>query len=356
MATFQRNFPAFRERGSVHGLEFTLIRKDGATFPVLVNATAARDADGRYVRSLSTMVDMSERERAERALRESEERYRSLFEDNHAVMLLINPESGAITDANPAACAWYGWIREEMLAMRIDQINTLSSAAVRAEMESAREEAGALLLQTPTGRRHDPRRGSLQRADQAAGQDAALLPGPRHHCAQAGGSGDPSPQRRARATRRLADGATHRGHQGARGLRLLGLARPARAAARHRRLQRHGPGGRRRRPRARGRAPPAARARGRATHEPPHRRSTGPVAAGAPRAHPRAGRRERARPRGRRRAARGARGQGGQGGHRAGHGGRRRPTPAARDPVQPPRQRLEAVSYTHLTLPTIYSV
>jgi len=138
MATFQRNFPAFRERGSVHGLEFTLIRKDGATFPVLVNATAARDADGRYVRSLSTMVDMSERERAERALRESEERYRSLFEDNHAVMLLINPESGAITDANPAACAWYGWIREEMLAMRIDQINTLSSAAVRAEMESAR--------------------------------------------------------------------------------------------------------------------------------------------------------------------------------------------------------------------------
>jgi PAS domain S-box-containing protein len=138
MATFQRNFPAFRERGSVHGLEFTLIRKDGTTFPVLVNATAARDADGRYVRSLSTMVDMSERERAERALRKSEQRYRSLFEDNHAVMLLINPESRAIADANPAACAWYGWSREEMLAMRIDQINTLSSAAVRAEMESAR--------------------------------------------------------------------------------------------------------------------------------------------------------------------------------------------------------------------------
>ena len=59
-----------------------------------------------------TFTDVDERVLAEAALRESEERYRSLFEDNHAVMLLIDPQSGAIVDANPAACAWYGWTRE----------------------------------------------------------------------------------------------------------------------------------------------------------------------------------------------------------------------------------------------------
>jgi PAS domain S-box-containing protein len=71
-------------------------------------------------------------------LHASEERHRALFEDNRAVMLLIDPRTGAIVDANPAACAWYGWSRAELLAMRIDQINTLSAAEVRAEMGAAR--------------------------------------------------------------------------------------------------------------------------------------------------------------------------------------------------------------------------
>jgi PAS domain S-box-containing protein len=49
-----------------------------------------------------------------RRLTESESRYHSLFEDNHAVMLLIDPETGVVVDANPAACAFYGWPRERL--------------------------------------------------------------------------------------------------------------------------------------------------------------------------------------------------------------------------------------------------
>ncbi len=47
-------------------------------------------------------------------LRESEERYKSLFQNNHAVMLLINPENSMIIDANPAACRYYGWTYQEL--------------------------------------------------------------------------------------------------------------------------------------------------------------------------------------------------------------------------------------------------
>ncbi len=77
---------------------------------------------------------------AEEAMRESEERYRSLFEDNHAVMLLINPETGHIMDANPAACLYYGYSREELLTKKITDINILAPEEVYEEMERAKSE------------------------------------------------------------------------------------------------------------------------------------------------------------------------------------------------------------------------
>jgi len=71
---------------------------------------------------------------------EDEAVYRSLFENNHAVMLLIDPETAAIKDANLAACAYYGWSRKQLKALRIDEINTLSREEVFAQMQLARAE------------------------------------------------------------------------------------------------------------------------------------------------------------------------------------------------------------------------
>jgi two-component system, cell cycle sensor histidine kinase and response regulator CckA len=66
-----------------------------------------------------------ELKKKEEILRESEQRFRSLFERHHAVMLLIEPESGAIVDANPAASRFYGYTRDELSAMNIADINQL---------------------------------------------------------------------------------------------------------------------------------------------------------------------------------------------------------------------------------------
>ena len=71
---------------------------------------------------------------------DSEVLYRSLFENNHAVMLLIDPETAAIKDANPAACLYYGWSREELKKLRIYDINTLTIEEVAAQMNLARSE------------------------------------------------------------------------------------------------------------------------------------------------------------------------------------------------------------------------
>ena len=66
-------------------------------------------------------------------LRASEERFRTLFENSHAIMLVVDPSDGSIVDANAAAVAFYGYGADELRAMHIDQINI----AVPEEMHGA---------------------------------------------------------------------------------------------------------------------------------------------------------------------------------------------------------------------------
>ena len=83
-------------------------------------------------------ITAKERELAERALRESEESYRRQFTDNTSVMLMIDPGDGQIRDVNTAAVTFYGYSREQLLAMRIADINTLPGDKVQAALDSAR--------------------------------------------------------------------------------------------------------------------------------------------------------------------------------------------------------------------------
>ncbi|NDL67020.1 PAS domain S-box protein [Anaerotalea alkaliphila] len=71
---------------------------------------------------------------------ESEERYRSLFRNNHAVMLILDPATGRIVESNPAASNYYGWSGEEMARMGIGEINTLEEEEIQREMGKALEE------------------------------------------------------------------------------------------------------------------------------------------------------------------------------------------------------------------------
>lgn len=65
----------------------------------------------------------------------SEEIYKTLFEDSYSIMLIIHPETGRIIDANKAACNYYGYQKQELLNLRIQEINTLSEKQVYEEMQ-----------------------------------------------------------------------------------------------------------------------------------------------------------------------------------------------------------------------------
>jgi PAS domain S-box-containing protein len=70
VATFEENFPKFKQRGWVKDLELHILHRDGSTLPVSLNAKAVYDDAGDYLMSRSVMVDISDRKQAEAQLRQ----------------------------------------------------------------------------------------------------------------------------------------------------------------------------------------------------------------------------------------------------------------------------------------------
>ena len=105
-----------------------------------VHHAPVRDAAGEITGTIGVVIDVSERMRAEEALRKSEERYRGIFETHGAAWFLVDPATGLLEEANQAACVFYGYSAEEMAGKRISEINILPHEEILEEMRRAREE------------------------------------------------------------------------------------------------------------------------------------------------------------------------------------------------------------------------
>jgi len=78
----------------------------------------AEEEEEEEARIVVSIKDITERKRAEEALRESEERYRQLFEAESDAIVLIDNATGCILEANSAAAALYGYSKEELLSKK----------------------------------------------------------------------------------------------------------------------------------------------------------------------------------------------------------------------------------------------
>jgi diguanylate cyclase (GGDEF)-like protein/PAS domain S-box-containing protein len=113
--------------------------KDDSTLDIEIFLRRLNFGDGDVV--MSTIRDTTARKRSEHLLRQSEEYHRTFFQNNHSIMLIISPDTGELYDANPAACDYYGYSKDELLAKNIADINVLTREEINAEMQRARDEA-----------------------------------------------------------------------------------------------------------------------------------------------------------------------------------------------------------------------
>ena len=109
-----------RATGSVKDLEAVLKRKDGTTFNASFTIHFYYDEHGNLLGTEGIIRDITERKRAEEALRESESRYSTIFNTVHDA-LFIHDLEGQVLDVNQTMLDLYGVTRVEARQMNIVQ-------------------------------------------------------------------------------------------------------------------------------------------------------------------------------------------------------------------------------------------
>jgi PAS domain S-box-containing protein len=103
--------------------DYRVQRRDGSWRHWIDHGTPILDKQGRPVKWIGACRDVTEHREAEAALRDSEERFRSLFEHAQDGILLADPATRQLRLPNPAMCQMLGYGSEEFRKLRIDDIH-----------------------------------------------------------------------------------------------------------------------------------------------------------------------------------------------------------------------------------------
>ncbi|MCK5842440.1 MAG: PAS domain S-box protein [Candidatus Sabulitectum sp.] len=107
-------FDQYVSTGRVTDNELILKRKNGSKLQVSLNVSAVRDEAGKILHSISSWRDISQRKQAEESVRESEEKFRTIFDNKGTATGLFNKD-GTILDCNAVFCELSKYSREEIM-------------------------------------------------------------------------------------------------------------------------------------------------------------------------------------------------------------------------------------------------
>jgi PAS domain S-box-containing protein len=102
----------YRTGRPVRVRDFQIIRKDGSRLTLEISASLIRDIEGQPTGFRGIALDVTERKQTEEALRETKERYRSLFEESLDA-IVVTDRRGRFVDVNKAALELFGISKTE---------------------------------------------------------------------------------------------------------------------------------------------------------------------------------------------------------------------------------------------------
>ncbi|WP_136717472.1 PAS domain-containing protein [Halorientalis salina] len=126
--------------GEVWKREVVNERADGTEYYADQTVAPIEGHDGEIEAFVAVNRDITARKEMESKLRRREARFRMMFQRHSAPMLLIEPDSGRIEDANDAATEFYGYSWDELTGMDIDEINCQCAEEVATERKRAERE------------------------------------------------------------------------------------------------------------------------------------------------------------------------------------------------------------------------
>ncbi len=102
--------------------KYRFLHKDGTYRWMLDKLQVTRGQDGKPIECVGSWSDITELKKGEDALRESEERFRQIFEQSVDALFLFKAGSDEIIDVNPSAIHLYGYTRDECIGRGLSLI------------------------------------------------------------------------------------------------------------------------------------------------------------------------------------------------------------------------------------------
>ena len=121
------------QRGFSDEYEKEYVRKDGSIAPISLRTILVRDLEGRPIRFMGIVRDITELKEKEEALKASERRYRSLFDLSHDGVVFVGLD-GPVEEANPAYLDMLGYELDELVGMTYQQLTPPRWAAMEADI------------------------------------------------------------------------------------------------------------------------------------------------------------------------------------------------------------------------------
>jgi len=129
------------EKGSLKDFEVTLHKKDGTKIYCLITATLWTAPDGSFQRYQNIVRDITQQRKTLEALRESEEKYRTLFENSRDA-IAITTRNGEYVDVNQSFLELFGYTEEEI--KRNNSIEVYAHPEDRIKFTKEVEEKGSI--------------------------------------------------------------------------------------------------------------------------------------------------------------------------------------------------------------------